>query len=328
MELVLVVAAAILAALIVTTALAVGRERREAGSGPAVPGSGLDTYELAYLAGGPPQVVITALAALSVREQVRVARGGRVTAVAGAPATSADPVEQSVLDLATRAGGASAAEVRRRAGDGSAMAVLKERLLARGHLLPEGSVEGARRLNARLRALAVLALAAAVVTLVLILFIGTVTASAENWAAVAIAAVSGGSALIASLTYAASLRSPLSPAGEEALRQARERHPRGAFAQGTAGALGVGGAAGLAVVTPIALYGLGELGDPHLAAQIATDEVLVRRHVDGGASGGDGGGSVGCASSGCGSGGSHACGGGGGGGGCGGGGCGGGCGGG
>ncbi|WP_182899908.1 TIGR04222 domain-containing membrane protein [Microbispora sp. H10830] len=332
MELVLVVAAAIIAALVVTTALAVGRERRRATSVPAASGLDLDAYELAFLAGGPARAVNTALASLAVREYVRVARGGRVTAVADAPATSADPVEQAVLDLATRPGGASAAEIRRRAGDGSAMAALKGRLIAQGYLLPDGSLEGARRLNARLRGLAVLAFAAAAVTFVLIVFTGTVASDTASWAAFAIAAISDGYALIASVTYAASLRDPLSHAGEEALRQARERHPRGVLAHGTAGALGVGGAAGVAAVTTIALWGLGELGDPHLAGQIAAEDALARRSFDGGggSSGGDyapsdgGAGHASCGSSGCGSGGSSGCGSSGCGGGCGGGGCGGG----
>ncbi|OPG11633.1 TIGR04222 domain-containing membrane protein [Microbispora sp. GKU 823] len=241
MELVLVVAAAIIAALVVTTALAVPRERRRAKSVFGASGLDLDAYELAFLAGGPARAVNTALASLAVREQVRVARGGRVTAIADAPTTSADPVEQAVLDLVTRPGGASAAEIRRRAGDGSAVAELRRRLIAQGHLLPDGFLEGARRLNARLRALAVLALAAAAVTLVLIVFTGTLASDAASWAAFAIAAISGGCALIASVTYAASLRDQLSHAGEEALRQARERQPRGVLAHGTAGALGAGG---------------------------------------------------------------------------------------
>ncbi|MBE3011515.1 TIGR04222 domain-containing membrane protein [Microbispora sp. NEAU-D428] len=330
MELVLVVAAAIIAALVVSTALAVGRERRRATAVPGGSGLDLDAYELAFLAGGPPRVVNTALASLAVREYVRVARGGRVTAVADAPATSADPVEQAMLDLATRPGGASAAEVRRRAGDGSAVAALKERLIAQGYLLPDGSLEGARRLNARLRALAVLAFAAATVTLVLIVFTGTVASGAASWAAFAIAAISDVYALIASVTYAASLRGRLSHAGEEALRQARERHPRGVLAHGTAGVPGPSGAAGVAAGTAIALYGLGELADPHLAGQIAAEDALARRSFDSGGGGSSGGGNVpgdgsvgdaSCGSSGCGSGGSHGCGSSG----CGGGGCGGGC---
>lgn len=54
----------------------------------------LDVYQAAYVAGGPARVVDTAIAGLALRDQILVARGGRLTAVSGARAFG--PVEAAV----------------------------------------------------------------------------------------------------------------------------------------------------------------------------------------------------------------------------------------
>jgi uncharacterized protein (TIGR04222 family) len=66
--------------------------RTDAGAAHTVPP--LDVYQTAYLAGGPLRVVETAIAGLALRDQILVARRGRLTAVQGA--TPFGPIEAAV----------------------------------------------------------------------------------------------------------------------------------------------------------------------------------------------------------------------------------------
>ncbi|MBP2707146.1 TIGR04222 domain-containing membrane protein [Microbispora sp. RL4-1S] len=269
MEFALLFAALVAAVLVGATASALNREDRRIRLAPSVARGDLDHYELAYLAGGPRRVVNTAIAALAARDWIRVSRGGRVTAVAGAPASSHYSVEQAVLDLVAVPGGRTSGEIRHEIGDGIALAGLKNRLVGQGFLLPDGSLEMPRRLVTRLSGHLVLCFVIEAAAIV-IPAAGAVPWSAASILAPVIAAVAGLYGLITRSRHALALRDPLTRTGLGALRQARIRQPR------VAGAVAADDAAFAAMTGAVALYGLDQFGDRSVAAEIAHED--MRRH--------------------------------------------------
>ncbi|GGS66109.1 hypothetical protein GCM10010156_26370 [Planobispora rosea] len=275
MDIVLVVIAVILLVVVTTTATAVSTEyRRVRNAAAGHRGGPLSPYELAYLAGGPLRTINTALGMLARGGGIRVARGGQLSLIAGAP-PSPDPIEQAVLDaLAARSGTCPAGELRRTVADSAAMNGLRYRLLSMGLLVPDGALAGAQNRLSRLLTVSVLAVLFTVGTLVIGLSSG-----------LAVVAMLGGalSALIGLLSYRRqkrALRDALSKAGHDVLNSARLVHVRGARP--------VTGDLAFAVGAPVALYGLGELGDPALSAELERRDQATSS-VGGSCGGGSGG---------------------------------------
>jgi hypothetical protein len=94
-----------------------------------------DVYEIAYLAGGPPRVVDTALVALVETGRVRVHSPGQL---AVAEPTRRHPVEAAVLDAIGTQGHRSVDTIRWRMADDDRIAALGRRLTAEG-LLSRGN---------------------------------------------------------------------------------------------------------------------------------------------------------------------------------------------
>ncbi|GAA4597558.1 hypothetical protein GCM10023194_72710 [Planotetraspora phitsanulokensis] len=325
MEYALLVVAIVVAVLARNAASAFTREHRRIRSVSGFSRDDLTHYELAYLAGGPRRVINTAIALLVERELVRVARGGRVTVVAGT-APPANGVERAVLDLAAVPGGRSASEIRHEVAGGAAMTDIKLRLIARGLLLPDGALNGPSAINTRLGFLVALAF---VVTAVSIVFplAGLVPWNPSSVGALLVAGVTAVSGLRAHRRYSRSLPGLLTTSGHEALQTAQVRNAR---TRAEPASVMADGALYTGVAGGVALYGLGEMPDQTVATEIDQE----RDHGGGGAggcaSGSCGGGSSdwGTGSVGSDHGGGHSCGGHsgcGGGSSCGGGGCGGGC---
>jgi len=91
----------------------------------------LDVYQAAYLAGGPNRVVQTAVAGLALREQILVARQGRLTAVRGAMPFG--PVETAVCQELTPT--ASRARVSSRLRRHPVVEAIGDQVRSRGLLL-------------------------------------------------------------------------------------------------------------------------------------------------------------------------------------------------
>ncbi|MEV0774628.1 TIGR04222 domain-containing membrane protein [Streptomyces sp. NPDC050433] len=91
----------------------------------------LETYEVAYLAGGPQRVLETALFALRDREAITMA-GRRVRAVGEDDSLAEHPVERAVLVSCPR--GRSLAVVATALRDGPEVAEIKRELIALGLL--------------------------------------------------------------------------------------------------------------------------------------------------------------------------------------------------
>ncbi|GGK68116.1 hypothetical protein Ppa06_28760 [Planomonospora parontospora subsp. parontospora] len=331
MEVVLfVIAVVLLGAVVIVSTVLSGQQREVREAAAHHKGRPITPYHLAYLAGGPRRTVNTALAMLARGGGIRVARGGQIGLVAGAP-PSPDGIEQAVLSaLAARSGTCPAGELRRTVAEAQAMAVLRVDLERMGLLVPGGALDGAGR---SLRRLLVAALLAAFFTVDAVVLLAVVDV-AEPGLGIGAVLIGFAAALIGLITYGTqrkALRNVLTRAGRDVLDSARRVHVRGSH-HGTSGDLA------FAVGAPVALYGLSEAGDPALEEEL--------KHSDGGGayvggacgggsggsgdatygggdfgSGGYGGGDFGSGGSGGDSGGGSSCGGGGG---CGGGGCGGG----
>lgn len=271
----------------------------------------LGPAELAYLAGGPRRVVNTSIALLVSRGDVRLSRGGILRSVKDAPIPG-NPIDLAVFNaVQTRSDGISSTEVRREVIAGPAMESLRHHLTGMGLLVPDGAEAPVRTQLTRLRSLSIvtLFLALASVAVIVIADTGNEVFLGIGAAVLAIASVSG---LVSHRRHARAARNVLSAAGHEELRKAQLVHSRGSYEPSMAAMM----------VFPIALYGVGEMGDPATANDI---DDQYNRHTTSGDGGGGGGGDYGGGDiGGCGSGssgGGSSCGGGGG---CGGGGCGGG----
>ncbi|GAA1736882.1 TIGR04222 domain-containing membrane protein [Nonomuraea bangladeshensis] len=232
--------------------------RRVAGAEPGGRGHPLEPYELAYLTGGPRRAVNTALAVLATAGAVRVSRGSQVTAVDGA-APSPVPIEQAVLDaLASRPGGHHAAELRWELAAHPALAALAAGLEARGLLVPPEAFKEARR---RRKWLVAVTWAAAVFVVALSVLdatdaLGPDAVFLPTFLVGVAAPVIG---LVDCVRHGRRLRNVVTREGREVLLSAREHHPRGVRDQGPAAA---------AVGVLVALYGLGEAGDPALSKEL------------------------------------------------------------
>ena len=93
----------------------------------------LDVYQAAYLAGGPNRVVETAIAGLALREQILVARQGRLTAIHGA--TPFGPVEAAVCQELAMTSTASRARVSSRLRRHPVLEAIAEQVRSRGLVL-------------------------------------------------------------------------------------------------------------------------------------------------------------------------------------------------
>lgn len=96
-------------------------------------GTPLDVDEVAYLTGGPNRVVETAIAGLALREQILVARQGRLTAVRDA--TPFGPVEAAVCHELARASTASKTRVLFRMRGHPSVEAIGDQARSRGLLL-------------------------------------------------------------------------------------------------------------------------------------------------------------------------------------------------
>ena len=103
------------------------------GARAADAGTPLDVYQAAYLAGGPNRVVETAIAGLALREQILVARQGRLTAVHGA--TPFGPVEAAVCQELTMTSTASRTRVSSRLRHHPVVEAIAEQVRSRGLVL-------------------------------------------------------------------------------------------------------------------------------------------------------------------------------------------------
>ncbi|MGI5286889.1 TIGR04222 domain-containing membrane protein [Nonomuraea polychroma] len=304
MDLILLIVSVALAALALTTASAVKRQHaaaREAGTGRRL--RELGHYELAYLAGGAYRVTDTAIALLAEAGDLRVSRGGRVHRVHSS-VVSREPIEEAVLGVVASRSGLPVSAVRVETTRTLAMGALDRHLGGLGLVLADDLLARAGRLSVRLRALSGVAFAGFVVGAVLVAIQGV---SLLSSLALALLAVTGVMAAIDVWRHRRVTRITLTPSGQETLDAALRDNPRGT-AEGP---------------LAIALYGLGEVRDPDLQAELALNTGRRRRRGGGGAyvaggggfaGGGDSspssGSSCGSGSSGCGGGGCGGCGGG------------------
>ncbi|MEU4699643.1 TIGR04222 domain-containing membrane protein [Nonomuraea dietziae] len=253
----------------------------------ASPGE-LGHYELAYLAGGPRRVVNTAIALMAKAGALRVSRGGTLHHVASA--SSSDPVERAVLDVVrARPGGVSAGVVRHDVGNGPVMEDLRHHLTRVGLLVPDGSLVPVRsRLN-RLSALAYLSGALVPVAAVLMLT-GAMPAWPLGVGTVIVSTILSISGLSTARKHRRALANILSTAGQAELLRAQQTHVRGA-------AMPYAPQMAFAMAVPVALYGLGELGDPTMQQELQSDEDETHATSSGGCAGGACGGGSGSDSS-------------------------------
>ncbi|WP_157249416.1 TIGR04222 domain-containing membrane protein [Nonomuraea typhae] len=255
MDLVLLIVSVFLAVASGATVSALKREHSRIRS-TAVNGNlrDLGHYELAYLAGGPRRVVNTAIGLLAKSGELRVSRGGALYAVS---TVGGDPIEDAVLAaVAARPNGVSAAAVRNEVGNGPAVDSLRHELAALGLVLRDGELAGVRSYLARLLALAVGALVASIGLAIYVVFAG------GGPLAVFAMAVTAGTwigSLAVRHRQGKTLTSDITLAGREQVMEAGRLHTTG-------GPLATATAAAVAV--PVALYGLGSLGDPQLEAEL------------------------------------------------------------
>ncbi|GII29792.1 TIGR04222 domain-containing membrane protein [Planotetraspora mira] len=285
MEFVLPLVAVVVAVLARNAASAFTREHHRIRSVSGFSRDDLTHYELAYLAGGPRRVINTAIALLVDRELVRVARGGRVTVVAGT-VPPADEVERAVLDLAAVPGGRSASEIRHEVAHAPAMTDLKLRLIATGLLLPDGALNGPHATNTRLGRLVALAFAVTAVSLV-VPIAGLLPWSPLAVGAVLVAGVTAASGLRAHRRYARSLPSLLTRSGRDALQAAQTRNAR---TKAEPASLMADRAVYTGVAGGVALYGLAEMPDQTVAVEIDQDHGVRGRDGSGGCAAGSCGG--------------------------------------
>ncbi|WP_283135494.1 TIGR04222 domain-containing membrane protein [Rhizohabitans arisaemae] len=224
-------------------------------------GQGLDHYELAYLAGGPGRVVDTAISVLSVNEIVRVSRG-QVTKVAGAQSRANHPIERAVLDVLTyellvsrRFTGP--ARIRQGVANGPAMAKLATGLVNRELIFP-ALAQGRRVIVTVIVLLACLFSSVAV----FVDYDGGLIFGITRFVA---AATIGAGAVTLARSRKARAWTPTA-LGQRTLQAARVLHRPRTTAGG--GSPLAGNADVITLATPIALYGLTELDDPALAAEI------------------------------------------------------------
>ncbi|GAA3094782.1 TIGR04222 domain-containing membrane protein [Streptosporangium carneum] len=247
----------------------------------------LGPYELAYLSGGPLRAVNTAIGVLARVGAVRVSRGGQIGLVTGALSRS-EAIEQAVLDtLRGRGGSCPATELRRTVAEGVAMDGLRYRLLGMGLLVPESALGEAHRLLRRLLTLTVVAVVFEVFT-VLFLAVSD-TADFFFVASAPLGTLASLVGLFAYLKMRRTLRGIVTEAGSRALASARRVHVRGVRSATPDLAL--------AVAFPVALYGLGELGDPVLEEELNRANSHAATSGSGCASGSCGGGSAGSSDS-------------------------------
>ncbi|SEK39699.1 TIGR04222 domain-containing membrane protein [Nonomuraea pusilla] len=279
MDSVLLLTSGALAALTILNVMAMVRERaaiRAAAAG-ARP-RGLGACEVAYLAGGPRRVAVTALAASAMSGTLRMSRGGGVQAVAGAP-QAIDPVERELLGRVTPGSVHHAGALRREVARGEAVYAIRTRLTGLGLLVPERRTGTWHRRLAWLRVLSTLALIVGAFQLFMTLgdggwtrLPGLVLAAATfvgGW----VAARVGGSWLPGALTRE----------GLEELETMRRLVPPGS--------------AGAAPALAVALHGLSEIRDADLRHALDAGAVAGsrgRRSSCAAGSCGGGGGSWGC----------------------------------
>ncbi|GLW07361.1 hypothetical protein Misp01_24910 [Microtetraspora sp. NBRC 13810] len=280
MEIILLLVTITVAVLVTGTRSAATREYDRVRGVTAGQSGPLDHYQLAYLAGGPLRAVNTALALLAQAGAIRIARGGRVSPVHGAP-PSADPVEQAVLDEVAIYPGESLGEIRRQVAAGTAMQQLRYSLVGRGFLLPDGAFTPVLRRIGRLKAVSVGAIVLTVIIMGLIA-VGTVDLTMPSTAAMLIAGVVGIHGLHTCRRLARATRNLVSTAGHAELSAARRAHPR------TGGTL----APDVVLAVPVALYGIQELGDPALETELSRQEVRSTTAGTAGVAGSCGGGSA------------------------------------
>ncbi|MFI6296146.1 TIGR04222 domain-containing membrane protein [Nonomuraea sp. NPDC050790] len=279
MDLILLIVSVFLAVAAGATVSALKREHLRVRS-TAVNGNvrALGHYELAYLAGGPRRVVNAAVGLLAKSGDLRVSRGGSLHAVS---TIAGDPIEEAVLAaVAARPGGVSVAVVRHEVGNGPAMDSLKHHLSALGLVVPDSELASVRAYVKRLTALEVGALLVSIGLAIYLVFGG---GGLLGVVALAVTAGTWIGGIVVRRRHRRLLGNDITHAGREQVEYAERQHMPGAY-------LATGAAAG-AVAMPVALYGLGELGDPELEAELA-----AQRQGAGGAGGGS------CAAGSCGGG--------------------------
>ncbi|MFI6904082.1 TIGR04222 domain-containing membrane protein [Nonomuraea sp. NPDC050394] len=256
MDLILLIVSVFLAVAAGATVSALRREHLRIRS-TAVNGNlrALGHYELAYLAGGPRRVVNAAIGLLAKSGDLRVSRGGSLHAVS---TVARDPIEEAVLAaVAARPGGVSVAAVRHEVGNGAAMDSLKHHLSALGLVVPDGDLASVRAYLKKLSALEIGALLASIGLAIYLVFGG---GGLLGVVALAVTAGTWIGGIVVRRRHHKMLGNDVTTAGREQVEYAERRHMPGAYL--------VTGAAVGAVAMPVALYGLGELGDPQLEAEL------------------------------------------------------------
>ncbi|MFG1947927.1 TIGR04222 domain-containing membrane protein [Nonomuraea sp. NPDC048826] len=222
----------------------------------------LGTYELGYLAGGPLRVVNTGLAALVGQGRLRLSRGGTLHRVAGSD-WPADEVERALLGAVERHGGRRGVpEVRREVSRGPEVEAVRRRLVDQGLLVGDDELSRARQLLRDLRRRVWLTLGAAAVA-------GLGVVPVAVWVSADAAFVLFGGMLFFVVTGVRGLRgyrrktalmeNLLTRAGSDRLLAARETY-------------GERGGLPDLVYAPVAVYGLGVVGDAQLKAELARTE--------------------------------------------------------
>lgn len=306
MGILLLIIAVIVVSGVIGVTTAINREHHRVRAVAAAGRQGSFTpYELAYLSGGPRRVVNTALALMARQGMVRVSRGGNVHAVSDVRSAQ-DPVERAVLEaVSARPGGVSAATLRHEVGNGPVMDGLRFHLTGLGLLLPDGSMTTVRtRVNILLLLVCV---SVALLGAVIVALLADVVAwDAGTSLAALVLGVASMIGVVGHIEGRKALRNTLTSAGSDELSRLRRVHTRGAT-RSTAPEMA------FAIGFPVALYGLGELGDPQLVSEIGSED--QRNNTSGSAcaagacgggssSGGFGGGDFGSSSGGSSSGGS------------------------
>ncbi|MFI9557087.1 TIGR04222 domain-containing membrane protein [Nonomuraea endophytica] len=256
MDLILLIVSVFLAVAAGATVSALRREHFRIRS-TAVNGNlrALGHYELAYLAGGPRRVVNAAIGLLAKSGDLRVSRGGSLHAVS---TLGRDPIEEAVLAaVAARPGGASVAVVRHEVGNGAAMDSLKHHLSALGLVVPDRDLASVRAYLKKLGALVIGALLASIGLAIYLVFSG---GGLLGVVALAVTAGTWIGGIVVRRRHHRMLGNDITSAGREQVEYAERQHMPGAYL--------VTGAAVGAVAMPVALYGLGELGDPQLEAEL------------------------------------------------------------
>ncbi|MFF7248292.1 TIGR04222 domain-containing membrane protein [Embleya sp. NPDC008237] len=168
----------------------------------------LETYELAFLAGGPRQVVDTAIVRLHARDDLRVSRDGRLTTTAS---TGTGAIEDAVLAAARTEGGADLTEIRIAAARDPAIRTLADRLVAAGLARRRPTPLARRALTAGWVVLVALVWCAALFELGIAIVVGVPVTSAAG---------------VAVFALSAEAPAPATPAGLRCLGRARREWGR------------------------------------------------------------------------------------------------------